>query len=416
MKYLLQNLRSTLPSRFSTIYYMSCFLSFSTIVISPQLIIAIIKLLGATSSIVGLYTSVQGISGQLALFAAPACLHFFKNEKKMIIFFSGLSLAGFFLVPVSIICFVPGIAIILLITALSIHSFGAQNIAFPLNNIIRKSFNPDDRARVIGNASAISCLALGAAGLIIKKILEKDLSFPKDHSVIMIIGAFIYTLYMLNFLFIKNDSDQIHSIKKESWGKTLLKSFSSIASVAKDRNILHLFMGIVFLSFSTSSMQLLLSVGFDLDHEVMTDNIALGIPLAMFLKFIFYYIFGRLASRKGNKFVLLIISSLGIFAPLTALFLPVEYYLAVIISHNLLMMWYPFSLNEMFDHCSNENYSGYFVLFSLLSLPGSLAAPLLGLLADKSLPVFSIILILFIFIGLLFISSKYKSNTASVKI
>jgi hypothetical protein len=303
-----------------------------------------------------------------------------------------------------------------LITALSIHSFGTQNVAFPLNNIIRKSFNPQNRARLIGTASAISCLALGTAGLFIKRILEKNLSFPKDYSVIIFTGALIYMLYMLNFLFIKNDKDQMYSVKKDSQEKTLLTTFSSIVSAAKDRNILFLFIGVVFLSLSTSSMQLLLSVGFDFDHKVMTDNIALGIPLAMFIKFIFYFIFGRIASRKGNKFVILIIGSLGIFAPLTALILPVKYYLAIIISHNLLMMWYPFSLNEMFDHCSNENYSGYFVLFSLLSLPGSLAAPLLGSLADNNLPVFSITLILFIFIGLLFISSKYKSNTASVKI
>jgi hypothetical protein len=395
---------------------MSCFLSFSTIVISPQLIIAIIKLLGGSSSVVGLYTSIQGVSGQLALFAAPVCLYFFNNEKKMIMFFSGLSLAGFFLVPVSIQYFVPGIAIILLITALSIHSFGTQNVAFPLNNIIRKSFNPQNRARLIGTASAISCLALGTAGLFIKKILEKDLSFPKDYSVIIFTGALIYMLYMLNFLFIKNDKNQMPSVKKDTEEKTLLKTFSSIASAAKNRNILFLFIGIVFLSLSTSSMQLLLSVGFDLDHEVMTDNISLGIPLSMFIKFIFYYIFGRIASRKGNKFVILIIGSLGLFAPLTALVLPVKYYLAVIISHNLLMMWYPFSLNEMFDHCSNENYSGYFVLFSLLSLPGSLATPLLGLLADNSLPVFSITLIFFILIGLLFISFRYKSYDASVLI
>ncbi len=385
--------------RFQRLYFLIGGVGFTVVVIGPELLTTIIRLIGGTTANVAVFISVTSLMSQFGVILAPLVLSLLVSRKRMLIAASLLAWLGMIVLSFSISLFSGALAIAAVIASISIYNLGAANVNLPFSDLLRRKLDDQTRISTIGKVNSLALITTAAAGLVVKRLLDQGLIFPAGFSLLILVGALLYLLTVAAYSRIQEDTPtQAEKLEKQDLGKNYR---SALNSVLHNRSLRVLFITVIFFTIASSSAQIFISHGYDLDFETMKKIVAIGIPLGLLIKAAAYYLAGNLAARKGSRLVLILIGLAGLGTPLAAMFLPVEYFLVIMICNQLIPMWYPFFLNETFRLSDNATFPGNFLVFSLLPLPVTLLMPFLGVLANSNSLLFSTLVFLSLIAGIL---------------
>lgn len=368
------------------------------VVIGPELLTTIIHLLGGTTANVGVFISITSLMSQVGVILSPLVLSIFISRKPMMIAASLLAWLGMVFLSISILLFGGALALAAVIASISLYNLGAANVNLPFSDLLRRKLDDRTRIMTIGKVNSLALITTAAAGLVVKRLLDQGLDFPLGFTILVMVGALLYLLTVAAYGRIQEDApSQAEKLEKHDLWRNYR---SALNSVLHNRSLRVLFITVLFFTIASSSAQIFISHGYDLDFETMKKIVAIGIPLGLLIKAVAYYLAGSLAARKGSRLVLILIGLAGLGTPLAAMFLPVEYFLVILICNQLIPMWYPFFLNETFRLSDNATFPGNFLVFSLLPLPVTFLLPFLGVLANEKSFLFAALIFVSLLIGI----------------
>ena len=367
-----------------------------------------IILLGGHSLLAASVDSLINLGIVLSAVFSAYLLSKFRYYKQMLVSFSFFShfsvlcLAAslFFLPPV----FVPYVLSVVIFCYFFFT--GCSNL--PLYEMLHQCVDSRSRVVVMSNSLAISQLSATAVSVGISWALHR----PADNQVlnyydIYLSAVFVVTVCLAATLWL----DKVRVVKGEAHENVTFGGMyrNMFRDIRQNRFFAVFLAAVILYAIPWSSTGLFVSLGYRENVERMNEILAYGIFVRTLIKAVCFAVFGLLAKRFGNRFILLLTGVVALCAPLTALFLSIDYFIIVLVATSISPMAYVYFLNELIDRTDAAAFKGRFTLFTLATVPATFIIPLLGLLMEKN-PVLFCSVMAFVQLCGVYTVAKWKAN------
>ena len=389
-------------SRFIRVAYLNALFPMN-INMDVTILAVVILLLGGNVHHISLLNVLYLWASVGASLIAPRMLEIIGNRKKMLI---GLAAVSFFTSLTtwqSIVLFSPAAAIIIILGSMTLFTVSDQIRGMPWTDLIRTEIGSEKRIQVYTQTLTISFIILTAANAGFKKILESKMNFPDNYFFIFLFGVCFCGLHMVSMFFLERERHTSYKALSAVSGSILRFYKEHIISLKHNSVALRVILARLFFGISTQSVVFYIALGHKISSSDMTQIFGLSLFIRTIVKAVAYYFGGKIAARKGDKILLVSLGLCALISPLVSLFLPVKFYVLIIVFTFLVPMNFPFSINILMNVSDERKYKGYFALFNLVSFPASLLSPLFGLLVEKSPVLFNLIMLVFAIIIILLV-------------
>nr|WP_144850475.1 MFS transporter [Paenibacillus cremeus] len=368
---------------------------------------SLIMLLGGYAFQAGSVDSLVNLGAVLSAVFSAYLLSRFRFYRHMFLTFSVCSLVSLTGLVVCLLAASPQVVIGITLLTVFLYYFFTGSVSLPLYELLNLFVDKRSRIVVMSNCLAIGQLASMFMSLGIAWLLSLPASNPFLHyRWIFGVAVLFCGLNALTTLRLERVEVNRGTAAPLRFSTLYGEQFTEL----RQNKSLQLFMAAVILyAFNWSATGLFIGLGYRENAVRMNEILASGIFVRTFIKAACYYLCGQLANRYGNKSILIAIGMVGLASPLTSLFLPVDYFILILIATNIMPMAYVYFLNHLFDRSDELTFKGRFTFFTLAAVPATVSIPFLGVLVERQPAVFGLVMLIIQLIG---ITLVWKIKTA----
>ncbi|WP_409340861.1 MFS transporter [Paenibacillus sp. MBLB4367] len=374
-----------------------------TMLLDSSISASLIMILGGNPSQAGSVDSLVNLGAILSAVFSAYLLSKFRHYKKMFILFSFFSLTSIAGLALSLYMPVPAVVIYIVLFSIFAYYFCVGSLSLPLYELLNRNVDSRSRVVVMSNSLAIGQLCSTVVSVGIQWVLGRPAAGTiANYHILFIFAAIVAALHLLTTLML----DKVPVNGGEAGNRATFASLyrEEWTAIKRQPYFRVFFAAVILFAFCWSATGLYISLGFRENAARMKDILASGIFIRTVVKACSYYVCGQLARRYGNKAILLAIGIVGLGSPFTALFLPLDYFIIVLIATNLAPMAYVYFLNDLFERSDGTTFKGHFTLFTLAAIPATLSIPLFGLLIDRQPAAFGLVMAMLQLGGLFFVA------------
>lgn len=377
-------------NRFVAVMYASSLLP-HTVIIDATLVSSALALLGASPVLVGAAGLVANVGSVLSYLAAPLLLPLFQTRRRMVavtsggIYLGAAGMAGAFALPGG------GAAVAVMIGSQALYQFASGARGLPWADLMREEIPREVRIRLVTQTIVLNLLVATAASWGVKAVLDSGMAFPASYLVVFLGGSVSAALGLLVVAALRRERLRERAAHALGFFRLAARELAGLRS----QPAMALTLGsALFFMLASGTAGLYVSGGYLRDPREMAGLFGAAIALRTLVKAAAYSLAGRVAIRAGNKAVLLAVCAASAAAPLVSLLLPFRFYRLVLVATNLMPMFDPFLSNILMNVSTEEQFPARFTIYNVMRFPLSLALPLMGVLVERAMPVFDVLMLL----------------------
>lgn len=377
-------------NRFVAVMYASSLLPHA-VLIDATLVSSALALLGAGPVLVGAMSLVANLGSVLSYLAAPLLLPAFRTRRRMIavttggMFLGAAGMAGALALPGG------GAALAVMIASQALYQFASGARGLPWADLMRQEIPREVRIRLVTQTIVLSLVVATAASWGVKAVLDSGMAFPAGYRAVFLGGAASAALGLFIVAALRRERQRDRAAYALGFFRLAARELAGLRSSPA----LALTLGsALFFMLASGTAGLYVSGGYLRDPREMARLFGAAIAVRTLVKAVAYFLAGRVAVRAGNKPVLLTVCAASAVAPLVSLLLPFRYYTLVLVATNLMPMFDPFLVNILMNVSTEEQFPARYTIYNVMRFPLSLALPLMGLLVERAMPVFDVLMLL----------------------
>ncbi|WP_284639282.1 MFS transporter [Paenibacillus silviterrae] len=380
--------------RFITMYLLiSLYGVILTMLLDSSISASLIMVLGGYPYQAGSVDSLINLGIVVSAVLSAILLSKFRYYKHMFLLFSLCSLLSLACLALTLSMGTNKTVIYVILLTVFLYYFFTGSLSLPIYELLNLFVDSRSRVVVMSNCLAIGQLCTLLISVAVGWLLNQQSGGSIDsYRLIFIFSVFVSFLHLITLLWL----DQVKVSRGASQERIAFFTFyKEQLHLLRMLPSLRLFIAAVILyAVCWSATGLYIGLGFKENAARMDEILASGIFIRTLVKASCYYACGQLAKRYGNKAILIAIGVTGLCTPLTSLFLPVDYFIIILVTTNIAPMAYVYFLNDLFERSDETTFKSQFTMFTLASVPAALIIPVLGLLIGQQPQIFSAVMLL----------------------